>query len=150
MEQYEDKIKKLLRKQPNTSVHVDAIEKNRIDVYIDYSYVGEGVGYWISRTKDIIENNIPELVCVDNDSNEIISLTFEEREEVKKNRLTHELVRFSLEETEDENDIWICFPLKEDGLDGYLEYWTTEERNTVYLEYFFELGERKEIVIEGA
>ena len=148
MNQYEEKIKKLFRRQSGVSV---SQRKEEINIYIDYSDVGEGAGDWIHSTVALIEGNIPELEKSDYGCHEIVYVKFKEKEEVRKQQLQHEIVYFTLEEPEcGGKHVSLEFPLQEDGFEDYVEFYVTEEPLSVHILYnFYEKDNEPKLIIEG-
>lgn len=148
MQKYVESIKRLFKNQSNVSV--SSSEEDTVSVCIDYSDVGEEAGEWMRTSMSLIENNFPSLACTYYDCNEIVSIKFREKEEVRKQKFAHEVVRFTLEETSDGLELDFWFPLQEHGFDHYLENYLEKEDNLIYLEYFFVLGDTTpRLIVEG-
>lgn len=147
MDQYIKKMKMLFRRQPSVSISQD---KEEISVCIDYADVGENAGEWMRSAIATIEHKIPELEQTDYGCHEIVYLKFKEKEEVRKQQLTHEIIRFLLEEPESGGTyVDVDFLLKENGLEDYLEYYF-EKDTTVFLEYNFHVDDNQpRLLIEG-
>lgn len=149
MEQYMKKMKMLFYRQPGVSL---LQEDEAISVRINRSDIGEEAGSWLSATKKRVEKKIPELEKTDYGCREIVSVTFKETEEVRKQRLTHEIFYFTLEEVACEEDKYesLYFPLKKEGFKEYMEFHSKPGHSFVCILYnFYEIDNEPKLLIEG-